>query len=341
MSEKVMVVTAVVFCFVVMVVFSASSALAQSQPIKMKYSLFWPAPHACTKTATEWAKEIEKRTNGRIRITMFPGATLTPADMCYDGVVKGISEIGSSVLSYTRGRFPLMAAIDLPLGFKSALQATTILNNINKNFKPKELDDVKVMYFMSHGPGVIHTKKPVYKLEDLKGMKLRSSGTVAKISAALGAVPVAMPQTETYDALSKGVVDGLMSPREVLQGWKFGEVVHNTTLDLGTAYGLDFFIVMNKQKWNSLPPDIQKIIEQINEEWIVRAGKAYDKQDEDALKFVEPMHHNFITLAPEEQARWTAAVSKVKDEYVESTKAKGLPGDQVLKFVIEELKKSQ
>jgi TRAP-type C4-dicarboxylate transport system substrate-binding protein len=126
---------------------------------------------------------------------------------------------------------------------------------------------------MSHGPGVVHTKKRVNKLEDLKGMKLRSTGTVAKIVSALGAVPVAMPQTETYEALSKGIVDGLMSPVEVLQGWKFGEVVGNTTLDLGTAYGLGFFIVMNKEKWNSLPPDIQKIIEKINEEWIVKAEK--------------------------------------------------------------------
>ncbi len=339
MSEKVMAVMVMVFCFVVMVLFSASSAFAV-QPIKMKYSLFWPAPHKCTQTATEWAKEIEKRTNGRVKITMFPGATLTQADKCYDGVVKGISEIGSSVLSYTRGRFPLMSVIELPLGYKSAVQSTNLINAVYKKFKPKELDDVKVMYFMSHGPGVIHTKKPVARLEDLKGMKIRSSGTVAKISAALGAVPVAMPQTETYDALSKGIVDGLMSPTEVLQDWKFGEVVDNTTLDYGTAYGLGFFIVMNKEKWNSLPPDIQKIIEQINEEWIVRAGKAYDKQDDDSVKYVRERGHKFITLTAEEQARWVNAVAKLKDEYVKDMKAKGLPGDEVLKFCLETLKKT-
>jgi TRAP-type C4-dicarboxylate transport system substrate-binding protein len=324
-----------------MVVFSIPSAFGQAQPIKLKYSLFWPAPHKCTQTATEWAREIEKRTNGRVRITMFPGATLTQADKCYDGVVKGISDIGSSVLSYTRGRFPLMEVIELPLGYKSAVQATNLINAMYKKFKPKELDDVKTMYFMSHGPGVIHTKKPVNKLEDLKGMKIRSSGTVAKISAALGAIPVAMPQTETYEALSKGIVDGLMSPVEVLQGWKFGEVVSYTTLDLGAAYGLGFFIAMNQEKWNSLPPDIQKIIEQVNEEWIVRAGKGYDQQDVDAVKFVTERGHKFIKLAPEEEARWVTAVAKLKDEYVQAMKAKGLPGDEVLKFCLEELKKGQ
>jgi TRAP-type C4-dicarboxylate transport system substrate-binding protein len=324
-----------------MVVFSIPSAFGQAQPIKLKYSLFWPAPHKCTQTATEWAREIEKRTNGRVRITMFPGATLTQADKCYDGVVRGISDIGSSVLSYTRGRFPLMEVIELPLGYKSAVQATNLINAMYKKFKPKELDDVKTMYFMSHGPGVIHTKKPVNKLEDLKGMKIRSSGTVAKISAALGAIPVAMPQTETYEALSKGIVDGLMSPVEVLQGWKFGEVVSYTTLDLGAAYGLGFFIAMNQEKWNSLPPDIQKIIEQVNEEWIVRAGKGYDQQDVDAVKFVTERGHKFIKLAPEEEARWVTAVAKLKDEYVQAMKAKGLPGDEVLKFCLEELKKGQ
>jgi TRAP-type transport system periplasmic protein len=136
-------------------------------------------------------------------------------------------------------------------------------------------------------------------------------------------------------------VDGLMSPVEVLQGWKFGEVVGNTTLDLGTAYGLGFFIVMNKAKWKSLPPDIQKIIEQVNEEWIGRAGIGYDKQDEDAVKFCGERGHKFIKLAPEEQARWDIAVAKLKDEYVQAMKAKGLPGDEVLKFCVEELKKSQ
>jgi TRAP-type C4-dicarboxylate transport system substrate-binding protein len=333
---------AVAVVLVLLVAFCAPSAFGQAtQPIKMKYSLFWPAPHACTKTATLWAQEIEKRTNGRIKITMFPGATLTQADKCYDGVVKGISDIGSAVLSYTRGRFPLMEAVELPLGYKSAVQATNLVNAIYKKFKPKELDDTKPMYFMSHGPGVIHTKKPVNKLEDLKGMKLRSSGTVAKISGALGAVPVAMPQTETYDALSKGIVDGVLSPLEVLQGWKFAEVTEYTTLDYGTAYGLGFFIVMNKEKWNSLPADIQKIIEQINEEWIVKAGKAYDDQDTNAEKFALEHGHKFIKLAPEEQVKWNKAVEKLNGEYVQAMKGRNLPGDEVLKFCLQELKKGQ
>jgi TRAP-type transport system periplasmic protein len=90
-----------------------SSAFAQT---KLNYSIFFPAPHKNTVLAMEWAKEIEKRTNGKVQITVFPGGTLTPADKCYDGVEKGISDIGMSVLAYTRGKFPLTEVIDLPIG---------------------------------------------------------------------------------------------------------------------------------------------------------------------------------------------------------------------------------
>ena len=178
---------------------------------------FLSATHTHTLLATEWAKEIEKRTNGAVKITMFPGATLTQANQCYDGVVKGISDLGMSVLSYTAGRFPMMEVIDMPLGYKTGDQATHLCNVYYNKFQPKELDDVKVMYLHGHGPGILHTRsKQVSKLEDLKGMKIRCTGTTAKLVSHLGATPVAMPQTETYDAVQKGVVDepdvGLLKP---------------------------------------------------------------------------------------------------------------------------------
>ncbi len=104
--------------------FNTPSPVQAADPIKLNYSIFFPAPHKNTVLATEWAQEIEKRTNGAVKITIFPGGTLTPADKCYDGVVKGISDIGFSVLAYTRGKFPLTEVSDLPLGIKSGLVAT-------------------------------------------------------------------------------------------------------------------------------------------------------------------------------------------------------------------------
>ncbi|AFM27178.1 TRAP transporter substrate-binding protein [Desulfomonile tiedjei] len=309
-----------------------------SKTFELTYSIFFPATHGHSLLATEWAKEVEKRTNGAVKINMFPGATLTPADQCYDGVVKGISDIGMSVLSYTKGRFPLSEVIDLPLGYTKGIQVTRLCNAFYDKFKPKEFDDVKVMYLHGHGPGIFHTKKPVEKMEDLKGMKIRCSGTSAKVVAALGATPVAMPQNECYDALQKGVVDGVVSPIETLKGWKFAEVIKSTTQNFGSAYTLGFFVVMNKKKWESLPKEVQQTIEQINKEWIDKTGNGWDSFDEIGTEFTLSKGNKIIPLSKEEDARWAKTVSPVLDEYVAAMKAKGLPGEEALSFCREWLK---
>ena len=271
---------------------------------------------------------------------MYPSGTLTPADQCYDGVVKGISDIGMSVVSYVKGRFPLSEVIDLPLGYASGSQATRLANAYFEKFKPKEFDDTKIMYLMAHGPGIVHTKKPVAKLEDLKGVKIRGTGTSAKVIAALGAVPVAMPMPETYEALSKGVADGVVAPMEALKGWKLAEVIKSTTEDYGAAYSLLFFVTMNKKKWASLPKDVQETIEKINKEWIERSAKLWDKIDKEGREFTLSKGNKIIPLSKEENARWAAAVKPVLDDYIKSMKEKGLPGGEALKFCQEWLKKN-
>jgi len=323
---------------VIALCFLFSSAFAQT---KLNYSVFFPAPHKNAVLATEWAKEIEKRTNGKVQITVFPGGTLTPADKCYDGVVKGISDIGFSVFAYTMGKFPLTQVADLPLGMKSGLVATKLINEYYKKFKPKELDEVKVMYLHGHGPGLLHTKKPVNKLEDLKGMKIRCTGMAAKIVSALGGVPVAMPMGETYDALSRGVVDGSMAPQEALQGWKWGEVVKSTIENFGSSYSTAMFVVMNKQKWNVLSPDVQQIIEQVNEEYAEKQGKLWDEIDKAGRDFTLSRGNKIISLSQDEDWKWQKAVKPILDDYVKSMKDKGLPGQDVLRFYLETIYKYQ
>lgn len=312
---------------------------AWAGPVKLTYTIFFPATHGHTLLATDWAQEVEKRTNGVVKINIFPGSTLSPADQTYDAVVKGIADIGMAVLSYTKGRFPLTEVVDLPLGYTSGIQATRLANAYYQKFSPHELDDVKIMYLHAHGPGILHTTKtPVEKLEDLKGLKIRCSGTSAKVVSALGATPVAMPQNESYDALQKGVVDGLVTPIESLKGWKFAEVVHNTTQNYGSAYTLTFFVAMNKKKWNSLPKEVQEAIGQVNQEWIEKTGKAWDDFDKAGTEFTLEKGNKIIKLSKEEDARWAKQVQPVLAEFVESMKAKGLPGEEALKFCQEFLK---
>ena len=319
--------------------FAAAEATPPKQ-ITLTYSIFFPAMHKNTLLATDWAKEIEKRTDGRVKITLFAGGTLTPADKCYDGVEKGISDIGMSVLGYTRGKFPLSEVIDLPLGYTSGAEATELINAYYQKFQPKEFDNVKIMYLHAHGPGFLHTKKPVTSLEDLKGMKIRCTGLAAKIVEALGGTPVAMPMGETYDALSRGVVDGSMAPQESLEGWRWGEVVKDSTECYGAAYSTAFFVAMNKDKWNALPKDIQQIIEKVNQEWIPKTGKGWDEIDASGKAFTVARGNKMIALTPEENARWAKAVQPILDDYAKRMKEKGLPGEEALKFCQEFMKKS-
>ncbi len=330
-----------IFCFLISCIALPAASHAQVQKvITLNYSNLFQATHRNSIIAEQWCKEVEKRTNGRVKITYFPGGTLTPSAQIYDGVVKGISDIGLSVLGYTRGKFPLIAVIDLPLGYKSGTQATGLINAFYKKFKPKEFDDVQVMYLHAHGPGILHTKKPVYKLEDLKGMKIRAQGTVVPIVQALGGAPVGATMPETYDALRTGVVEGSMAPYEALQGWKWGEVVSATTESYGSAYSAGMFIVMNKGKWNSLSPDIQAIIEKINEEWAEKQGRLWDEIDKEGKEFVVKKGNKIVILSKEENAKWAAKVRPVIDEYVAGLKAKGLPGEEALKFCLDYLKKN-
>ncbi|MDI6755867.1 MAG: TRAP transporter substrate-binding protein [Thermodesulfobacteriota bacterium] len=318
--------------------FFIPSSWAQIKPIELTYSIFFPAPHKNTVLAGEWAKEIEKRTNGRVKITIFPGGTLTPADKCYDGVVKGISDIGMSVMGYTRGKFPLTEVIDLPLGYKSGISATRLINQYFLRFKPKEFDEVQVLYLHAHGPGILHTKKAVHKLEDLKGTRIRSTGLSAKVVSALGGVPVAMPMGETYDALKRGMVEGSMAPIESLEGWKWGEVVKFTTESFGASYSTGFFVVVNKEKWNALPAEIQRIIEGVNQEWTEKTGTLWDEIDKSGKAFTLKAGNQIISLSGEENERWARAARPILDDYVNSMKAKNLPGEEALKFCLENLK---
>lgn len=311
---------------------------AAAAPVELNYSLFFPATHGHTLLATEWAKEVEKRTNGAVKVTIFAGATLTPPDQTYDGVVKGIADIGMSVFSYSKGRFPLSEVLDLPLGYTSGLQATRLANAYYRKFQPKELADVKIMYLTAHGPGILHTKRPVEKLEDLAGMKIRGTGTSARIVAALGATPVAMPQNEAYDALQKGVVEGLVSPIETLKGWKYAEVVKYTTRDRGAAYSVAFFVAMNRARWDALPKEAQAAIEAVNAEWVDRVGRAWDDFDKAGAEFALSKGVKIIELSKAEDARWAERVRPMLDDYVAGARARGLPGDEALAFVRDWLK---
>ncbi len=315
-----------------LLVFAPSSVMAQDE-VKLNVANFFPAPAEHSVNIEAWGKEIEKRTNGKIKMTFFHGGTLAPADQIYDAVEKGIADVGLSCFAYTRGKFPLTEVLDLPLGIQDGVTATRMANAYYKKFMPKELDGVKILYVHGHGPGLVHlAKKPVNTLEDIKGMKIRSTGLASKIVTALGASPVGTTMPETYESLRTGVVEGAMAPFNALKGFKWGEVISYSVLSYGASYSTGFFVAMNKAKWNALAPETQKIFEQVNEEWIEKTGALWDTADQDGIKFVTEKGGKTIALSKEENDKWASMVSPLRNDYVEASKKLNLPGDEALKF---------
>lgn len=318
-----------------------SAAFGQVKPVELNYSMYFPGQSPTVVSANQWGKEIEKRTNGRIKVTVFPGGTFLPGDKCYDGVVKGITDIGWAVLAFTRGRFPLSEVVDLPLGYKTAVAATGLCNAYYNKFKPKELDEVQIMYIIGHGPGTLFSVKPINKVEDMKGMKIRCTGLAAKIAASLGGTPVAMPAGEAYDAMSRGVVEGALGPMEAWDVWRWGEVTKYAIRMPGTAYTSAMAIVMNKKKWNALPPDIQKIMEKVNDEWIQNDGKLFDANDKLGENFGLKLGNKITSFSQEENEKSAKAVRPLVDDYLKKMKELGLPGDEAYKFCMDRLNELQ
>lgn len=304
---------------------------------RLRYANFFPPTHIQSQLAESWCKAVEKRTGGEVVIQYFPAGTLTKAPQTYDGVVQGIADIGMTVLAYSRGRFPVAAAIDLPMGYTSGVQATALANAVFDRFSPKEFNDTRIMFLHAHGPGFIHTRnKGVETLDDLKGLKLRGTGTSGLVQAALGASPVGKSMRECYPMLQKGVVDGSSHPMESNKGWKLAEVVKFGTKSYPVAYTTSFFVVMNKDKWAEIDAASQKAIIELNKEWATKHGAAWDESDKAGLEFFTSKGGAMVDIIDAEA--WVDAAKPVIAEYHNSVKKKKFDSQAVVNFIQETMK---
>jgi TRAP-type C4-dicarboxylate transport system substrate-binding protein len=315
---------------------------AQAASIKLTYSNFFPAAHIQSQLVDSWCREVETRTKGRVNIKHYPGQTLTKADECYEGVVKGRSDLGLSALSYTQDRFPVMGTVDLPLGYTSGKVATAVANELYRKFRPKELSDSKVMYLHAHGPALVNTKgKAVRRLEDMKGLRFRTTGAAALIVKAMGGIPVSVPMPECYQLINSGKANGSTHPAESHKGWKLAEVENYVTAAYCISYTTTFFVIMNKDKWNALPQDIRVIIEQTNNEWLLQHGEAWDTSDMEGMQFFQAHGGQIIGLDGNEAARWKMAVAPIISDYERFLNEKGLNGREIVKFTMDTVNSMQ
>jgi TRAP-type C4-dicarboxylate transport system substrate-binding protein len=315
---------------------------AEAAAIKLTYSNFFPATHIQSKLVDSWCREVETRTKGRVNIKHYPGQTLTKAGECYEGVVKGRSDLGLSVFSYTQDRFPVMGTVDLPLGYISGKVATAVANELYEKFRPKELSDSKVMYLHAHGPALVNTRgKPIRRLEDMKGLKFGTTGAAALIIKALGGIPVSVPMPECYQLIKSGKANGSTHPLESHKGWKLAEVENYITAAYSISYTTTFFVIMNKDKWSTLPQDIKVIIEETNNEWLLQHGEAWDTIDEEGMRYFLDRGGRVVGLDADEAARWKMAVAPIIEDYVKILNEKGLNGQEIVDFTIKTLNSMQ
>lgn len=298
--------------------------------IRLNYSVFFPPTHVQTIAAREWADEIERRSDGRVQIRIFPGGVLTKADQCYAGVVDGISDIGMSCFAYTRGRFPLIEGLDLPVGYPDGVAATRIANAMVRRYSPKEVADTHLLYVHAHGPGVLASRTPIHSLEDLRGCTIRATGLSAKIVESLGATAIGMAQSDTYEALQKGVVNATFCPVETLKGWKQGEVIQYVTDTPAIGYTTTMFVTMNLERWNALPDDIKEIFAAVSDEWLDRHGQGWNEADAAARAMLDELGKTTFALPAEETERWRGRIAPVLDQFALAAEAKGLPGRRFL-----------
>jgi TRAP-type C4-dicarboxylate transport system substrate-binding protein len=323
------------FTLVALPLFGASKA-ALAKPVEVKLGLcsIWPPTHrCCTDQFPRYIAMVEKATKGKYKINLaqyHPGMLLGGKEI-FDGVCKGVVDMGTSALAYNPGVFPVMealaqAGIAPPKSADAAALATWEFYN---KFKPKEFAGAKMLYMFATGPGWIHSKGPIRRIEDIEGMTMRATGNTAKAIKALGGSPAAMTQPEVYLALQKGLAKATIAPIEVLQGYKQAEVTDYSTF-FPMGYSEQFYMVMNWDKWNSLPKDLQAAFDAVAEDAVRDAGAMWQYIQAEGGDYASSKHgHKFLYFSDEESARIIALLKPIRDEYIKKVTDLGLPGEEL------------
>ena len=326
-----------VTCIIFTLLFGFSLVLPKAShsqaTITLKYANFPPATTFPCVQMERWAKEVEKRTNGKVKVQTFPGGTLLPAKNIFDGVISGMADIGNFAMSYQPGRFPISEAVDLPVGFANARVASLVLFDLIEKYNAKEFEKVKVLTLFTCPPANLMTSKPVKSLKDLKGMEIRVSGTSVDVLKNLGGSGIAMPQSDTPEALQKGVVKGNFSSMEVLKDFNYAAYTPYVTLV--NLQVVSFAVVMNKDKWNALPADVKKIFDDMRREQAEWTGTYVDNHVKEALAWSKEKYKDFqvFELPKNDSAEIPKLMQPIIDGYVKKTNALGLPGDQIVKDI--------
>jgi len=263
---------------------------AQAQVVLTASS--WLAPsHALSESQKEWCALLEKKTAGKARCNVLPrGVAAAPAT--FDAVRNGLADLSFTVHGYTPGRFVTTQVAEFPFLGNNSEPVSVAFQRLYARTPAmaEEHKGVKVLAVFTHGPGIVfNTKRPILKVDDLAGLKWRvGGGMVNEISKALAMNVTLKPAPESYELLSSGVMDGTLFPAESVESFKIDKVVRYGTTFPGGLYNTSFVFMMNQAKYDSLPPDVKKAVDELSGEVASRLyGQAWDKVDRRGLAFMQ------------------------------------------------------
>ncbi len=321
-------------CAAVLAAGVGGAALAQEVTLKMHQ--FLPPQANVPKLILEpWAKRVEEASEGRIKIEHYPSMQLggKPPELVSQ-VIDGVADIIWVVAGYTPGRFPQAEVFELPFMLTNAEDTSRAYwEYAEANMMDSDFKDMKILGVWVHGPGVIHSDKPVDKVADLNGMKVRGpTRIITGMLGELGATPVGMPVPAMPEALSKGVINAGVIPWEVTTALKVPELVQNhTTFGDEALYTAAFIFAMNKEKYDSLPDDLKAVIDsQSGADFSALGGKLMQEADGPARKVAEEMGNNIIDLSAEQVAEWKEAAKNVEANWIAEMNEKGFDGQALV-----------
>lgn len=309
------------------------AAGADAKTIELSFASYIPPFHwGHSQLFEPWAKAVQKATNGKVKVTIYPAGSLLKPRETYEGVKRGAADIGIGFAAFNPGRFPLCEAAGLPLGAPTAKLTGHAFWKLYKNFPAlnKEFSDVKVIVITTSTPAKLLTRKPVRSMKDLKGMKIRVPGKWdAKTITKLGGTPILMPTSQIYMSLERGVIEGAVAPYDTLVSFKLKELVTDVTdVNLGSVV---MYWIMNLEKWKSFPADIQKQIDSVSGDNLIdQACEVFDKNVELGKEAGVKKGIAIHKLSSAEKPKWTAVFKAVQDEWSQSMEDKGLPGKKFL-----------
>jgi TRAP-type C4-dicarboxylate transport system substrate-binding protein len=312
-----------------LIAFSAGNLLAAPKVINLKFASYLPGPQHCNRISEAFIADLEERTNGQVKVKFFPGGSLSKAPAMIKAIETGITDIGLSHISYTPGRFPVTEVCELPIGYPTGYVASLIMNDFYNKFKPKEWDKVKVLWLHANSPSVLASTKAIRTLEDFQGQIIRAPGRMADVITALGGTPAPTPIVETYDAISKGVIQGVFVGGEGIKAFRFGEIVSAVTNSWNVGPSYPFYVAMNKRSYDRLPDDIKPIFNKLCGEYKEKMALSWNASDFPGVAFGKEKGVEFIELPQDEFDRWIKAVQPVFDAYVKDMVAKGYSESEV------------